>query len=266
MATDSVKYIHDEYVHNELSSSIILPLVFDIFSPSSILDVGCGLGTWLSVSKKLGVTDVLGLDGNYLDKELLYKYLSPSEFRDVDLIYPVNLERRFDLIICLEVAEHLPEFASKNLVNSLVEHSDVILFSAAIPGQGGQNHINEQWPDYWIEIFDKKGFVFIDSIRPIIWNDKRIDFWYRQNIFFVVKKGHILSNKNKYTNKFGVHPELFEFKIKEYNYLKSQLFESKRKLLALNSGNVSFAFIFKIFLKKVLNTLKIKFYWCGKKS
>jgi 2-polyprenyl-3-methyl-5-hydroxy-6-metoxy-1,4-benzoquinol methylase len=65
------------------------------------------------------------------------------------LIQPLDLEKEFDLVVSLEVAEHLPASAADQFVNTLVKHGKKILFSAAIPGQGGQDHLNEQWPDYW---------------------------------------------------------------------------------------------------------------------
>lgn len=204
-----INYIHEEEIHNTSSPKIILPLVLDLINPKSVLDVGCGIGTWLSVAKDSGISDVLGVDGDNVDRGLLSMYLFEREFESYDLTNLLELSKKYDLCICLEVAEHLPEYAANTLVKSLKEHSDVILFSAAIPGQGGQNHLNEQWPEYWADKFVQYGYVFLDLIRPLIWNNPYVDYWYKQNIFLVVKRGHTLAQKYPSSCLSLVHPELF---------------------------------------------------------
>lgn len=201
-------YIHSEVIHNKESSKIIFPILSNYFKINSVLDVGCGLGTWLSVAKDFGISEVIGIDGDYVDKPLLSKYLDLSLFQSHDLKKPLNLNRSFDLVLCLEVAEHLDEEFSEVLIDSLVNHSDCILFSAAIPGQGGQNHLNEQWPDYWQKLFHNRGFVFLDLIRQEIWNNPNVDYWYKQNIFLVVKNSHPLANTYSESYLSLVHPEL----------------------------------------------------------
>ena len=222
-----VEYIHSEDTHNIKAAEIILPLVFKFSHANSIIDIGCGIGTWLSIASSLGISDIKGVDGNYVDKELLEKHMNLEFFIAADLSLPLALDRGFDLAICLEVAEHLPESSAKTLINSLVKHSDVILFSAAIPGQGGQNHLNEQWPDYWAQLFEVHDYVFLDIIRPLIWDNPKVDYWYRQNIFLVVKKNHELVFKYSVNHLPLVHPELLERvrqnKDNEINFLKKQL-------------------------------------------
>ena len=176
-----VPYVHDEISHNPKAASIVLPLLFEIYKPNSILDVGCGLADWIQVANKMGVEDVVGVDGAYVNRALLK--IDESRFVEKDLKEPFNLHRKFDLAICLEVAEHLPESSADNFIESIVQHTDVVLFSAAIPGQTGQNHINEQWASYWQNLFAKKGFVMLDLIRFKIWNHPDIQLWYKQNIF-----------------------------------------------------------------------------------
>lgn len=205
-----MSYIHNEIIHNKESSKIVFPILLEYLNVNSVLDVGCGLGTWLSVARDLGVKDIFGVDGEYVDRKLLGRYLDLSFFKSVDLRKDLDLDRSFDLAICLEVAEHLPESSSENLIDSLIRHSDVILFSAAIPGQGGQNHLNEQWPKYWHKLFFDRGFVFLDIIRPVIWNNLNVDYWYKQNIFLVVKNSHPLASKFPDSYLPLVHPELLE--------------------------------------------------------
>jgi SAM-dependent methyltransferase len=203
-----VKYIHDDVVHNFNAAREVLPLAMELCKPTSILDVGCGTGTWLKVAQELGIQDIQGVDGNYVDRNMLK--ISNNHFYPHDLNTPFSLNRKFDLAICLEVAEHLLPEAANDLVSSLTKHSDLILFSAALPGQGGQHHINEQWPSYWQKLFAEKGYEMQDVIRMKIWNNPKIERWYRQNIFLVVNKNHPLAKGENKDALSLIHPELFE--------------------------------------------------------
>lgn len=207
-------YVHDEITHNSTAAEQVLPVLFEIYKPSSILDVGCGLGNWIEVAKKLSGATIIGVDGDYVNRKLLK--IEENEFVERDLTKPFNLDKKFDLAICLEVAEHLPETSATGFIQSLTQHSDVIMFSAALPGQGGQNHINEQWPNYWQEHFDNCGFEMVDFFRFKIWNNTKIEYWYKQNLFLVVRKGHVLANNNVEFPYSLVHPELLELVHEQY--------------------------------------------------
>jgi SAM-dependent methyltransferase len=165
---------------NRASALKILGLLFERFKPRSVLDVGCGLGTWLAAARELGVEDVFGVDGEWLDTARLD--VEADEVMRVDLESGIALERHFDLVISLEVAEHLHERAADSFVSSLARHGDVVLFSAAIPFQGGHHHVNEQFPDYWAERFAAHGYRALDFVRPRIWTDKEVLWWLRQNV------------------------------------------------------------------------------------
>lgn len=147
--------------------------------------MGCGTGAWLSVWQQHGVQDILAVDGDYITKDLLL--IDPDHFLAADLEKEVPVNRRFDLVMSLEAAEHIrPEFAV-NFIRTLCNLGDVILFSAAIPNQGGVLHYNEQYPKYWIDKFSEFGFSPYDCIRPEIWERNDIDVNYRQNILFFIK-------------------------------------------------------------------------------
>jgi len=207
------------------SASKILPAVFEVYKPTSILDVGCGTGVWLHVAQKLGVEEILGVDGDYVDKELLA--ISPAQFLSYDLKESLLLNRKFDLVISSEVAEHLPFEVSEKFVESLINHSDYVLFSAAAPGQEGTYHINEQPQQFWVDIFAKKGYLPLDFIRSKFWNTYGVDWWYKQNMFLFVKADLIDSNakfktiyeQNKKLNYNLVHPEM----IYNINKIKSPI-------------------------------------------
>lgn len=171
------------------SAREIVPLVVDLIGPQNVIDVGCGLGTWLSVFKECGIDDIWGVDGSWVDKAVLE--IPKERFIQADLTKPLRLEREFDLVVSLEVAEHLsPEFANIFL-ESLVSLGPVLLFSAAIPFQGGKNHVNEQWQDYWAEQFQKKGYQVIDCIRRRIWQNANVEFYYAQNMLMFARLDYL---------------------------------------------------------------------------
>lgn len=171
-----------------LSAKAIVPIVLKYVKIKSVVDFGCGLGTWLRVCQENGILDILGIDGSYIDEKKLY--IDKKHFRSEDLNKNIKLNKIFDLAISLEVAEHIEEEKSDIYINNLTKSSNIILFSAAIPGQADEKigHINEQWPKYWQDKFSKKGFIMLDFIRPKIFNNSQIDWWYRQNIFLLINK------------------------------------------------------------------------------
>lgn len=175
------------------SPRAVVPIVCDLVHPASVLDVGCGTGAWLAVFQEQGVQRILGLDGVHVNPDWLK--ISRSCFRPVDLSQGIELEESFDLAVCLEVAEHLSPAASAKLVSCLVKAAPFVLFSAAIPLQGGTNHINEQWHEYWHGQFEKHSYLRVDIIRKRIWTNKTIDYWYRQNMFLYVSSDLVQENQ-----------------------------------------------------------------------
>jgi SAM-dependent methyltransferase len=202
-----------EEIQNRASALKILGILFDYFKPESALDMGCGLGSWLLAAAELGVADVYGVEGSWVDRSQLV--VDPQLVTICDLEQEISLERRFDLAICLEVGEHLFEQAAGKLVSSLVRHSDLILFSAAIPHQGGHHHVNERFPDYWAAIFATHKFRPLDFIRPRIWNDTSVLWWLRQNTLIFAHDRLLATNeklrKEQETARLlsVVHPDIY---------------------------------------------------------
>ncbi|MBL8589497.1 MAG: class I SAM-dependent methyltransferase [Methylobacteriaceae bacterium] len=161
------------------SAGVVLPLARAACAPQSVVDVGCGEGAWLAVWRELGVADVTGCDGAHVDRARLA--IPADRFVAADLSRPFTADRRFDLAQSLEVAEHLPPAASEDFVDSLCGLSDVVLFSAAQPGQGGELHVNERRPAWWAERFAARGYACFDALRPALAGDARVDPWYRFN-------------------------------------------------------------------------------------
>jgi SAM-dependent methyltransferase len=196
------------------SASVIVPIVVEALSPRSVVDVGCGRGTWLADFARHGVSDYIGVDGFDVDTKLLE--IAADRLVRADLGQPLELGREFDLAVCLEVAEHLPAGAGPILVDSLVRHAPLVLFSAAIPGQGGTSHVNERWPSYWAGLFASRGFACVDLLRAQVWTRTEVDFWYAQNTLLYVKRELLVELADHVRNRAVeipqdvVHPALYE--------------------------------------------------------
>jgi hypothetical protein len=162
------------------SAAQVVPILVADLQPDSVVDVGCGEGIWLSAFSDMGVDDVVGIDGDWVDPRRLA--IPKERFVESNLEQPFSLDRRFGLALSLEVAEHLPPSSAEGFVASLANLASLIVFSAAIPLQGGTNHQNERWPEYWAELFSRHAFLPIDWIRPKIWRDHRVEWWYKQNM------------------------------------------------------------------------------------
>lgn len=174
------------------SAEVIVPLVLQLLPVRSVLDVGCGDGSWLRVFRKLGVDDIFGIDGDYVTRDILQ--IPQDRLRAVDLTKPFSLGRVFDLAISLEVAEHLPAGCASTFVESLTRQAPLVLFSAAIPLQGGNHHINEQWPDKWAKLFREHGYLPVDCIRKRVWQNHSVEWWYAQNTLLFVREDFLESN------------------------------------------------------------------------
>jgi len=184
-----------------------LPICFELVNPTSVVDVGCGVGAWAKAAFDLGIADVIGIDGDYVATDQLL--IPPERFVPHDLELSIAVDRTFDLAVCMEVAEHLTPERAEGFVEELTNLAPAVLFSAAIPSQGGTNHINEQWQDYWADLFAQAGFKPIDCIRPALWTDEDVPFWYRQNaILFVGPESTAASPQEPTMPLRVVHPDL----------------------------------------------------------
>lgn len=177
--TYTPKFFRDICEGSRKSARAIVPLLLELVEPRSVVDVGCGTGEWLATFKELSIDDICGIDGDYVDRNLLQ--IPPETFFARDLAKPFSFDRVFDLVVSLEVAEHLPAGSADAFIESLTELGRVIFFSAAVPHQGGTQHVNEQWPDYWARRFEAKGYQAIDCIRQKVWNNDGVEWWYAQN-------------------------------------------------------------------------------------
>jgi SAM-dependent methyltransferase len=193
------------------SARYVVPRLLAMSNARSVLDVGCGQGAWLKAFVENGVEDIFGLDGKYVNVEHLL--IDPVHFRAHNLNEAFNLDRKFDVAICLEVAEHLPTGNVGRLIDCICAHAPIVFFSAAIPGQGGLGHINEQWPSYWIDLFAERGYRVFDCVRPIVWQAPEVEYWYSQNaMLFVQARSELAPRLAKEPSLQGlplVHPVVY---------------------------------------------------------
>jgi Methyltransferase domain len=199
------------------SAAAIVPLVMALLQPESVCDVGCARGGWLAVFKEHGVGRVLGIDGDYVERDQLK--IDESEFRAAELEQGLPDVGRFDLAVSLEVAEHLAAESAGRFVDGLVGLAPAVLFSAAVPGQGGRGHVNEQWPEYWRALFARHDYVPIDCIRARVWHKPEVNAWYKQNTLLFASRPLLDSAgrlREEYERSAGlplalVHPLVFKF-------------------------------------------------------
>lgn len=246
-------FFKDIRVNSQRSAKEIVPLVLELIQPKSVIDVGCGEGIWLSVFKECGVENILGVDGDSVDRKMLQ---IPEEcFLSFDMRNPLRIDRQFDLVVSSELGEHLPGECAETFVDSLTRLGPVILFSAAIPFQGGTFHINEQWPDYWVKCFQEKGYVVIDCIRKKVWQNDNVEWWYAQNILMFVRQNHIeryplLKREIEHTNTVMlsvVHPKAW---LLAHTELRNMSLRKVLSVLPILTKNALEMRIKRLFLKK----------------
>jgi SAM-dependent methyltransferase len=192
-AAASIPYTDDffDYVSigSRRSAAIVVPLVMRHYAVRSVADIGCGRGAWLPEWAAAGVTDYLGVDGEYIDKNRLF--IPREHFLTRNLTEHFDIGRRFDLVVSLEVGEHIAPEHTETFVDNLCTHSDAVLFSAAVPGQGGLLHVNEQHHSFWRERFGARGYRLFDLVRPQLRSRLEVEPWYRYNTLFFARGGAV---------------------------------------------------------------------------
>lgn len=165
------------------SAAVVVPLVYAVLAPETVVDVGCGEGHWGKEFERLG-SEVTGIDG--AETQSILKTFVAHDLRNA---LPLALGT-FDLAVCLEVAEHLPDWRADGIIEDLCRLAPVVLFSAAIPGQGGHGHVNEQWPRYWVDRFEAHNYAVSGALRFRLWECDEVMNWYRANILVAAAEGH----------------------------------------------------------------------------
>ncbi|MFC4261261.1 class I SAM-dependent methyltransferase [Ferruginibacter yonginensis] len=241
-------YIHETSVHNTQAAEVVVPIMMQLFQPQSVLDVGCGIGTWLKVFKHHGVDHITGIDGDYVNRTQLFENITTDTFIAADLTQPFAIGKQFDLAICLEVAEHLPPAAAADFVKSICAHADTVVFGAAVPGQWGQHHLNEQWPAYWMSLFAAEGFAAYDLLRSSIWHHPQVEWWYQQNMLVFSKKVWSVPAVPVAYDAI-IHPAHFNQKLQYIAQLAQQHHEAQHELALWQQGKKGVRQHFKSFSK-----------------
>lgn len=194
-----MKTVYDDSFYTYINSGSkrsaekVIPIIKDILKPKSVLDVGCGEGVWLLTWQENNINNTLGIDNHHINKNNFL--LNEECFIASNLEKEFDLKKKFDLVMSLEVAEHLPHNTSTNFIRSLIRHGDLVLFSAAQPGQGGHNHINEQSLEFWRDLFLKNNYIAVDVLRPKLRQLKEVEAWYKYNtILYISQDSPILEN------------------------------------------------------------------------
>lgn len=190
----------------------LLRFIYGLTHFQTMVDYGCGMGTWGIAAKELGTTNYLGIDQHTYDTT--YMLIDRSEYLQKDLRVPIDLHFCYDLAVCVEVAEHISEGHADMLVENICCNSKVVLFSAALSYQGGTGHVNEQPCSYWAKKFQKNGYRPVDCIRPVFWENEQIEIWYRNNcILYMTSDAFEQIKKNLPKISFPidiVHPQMLE--------------------------------------------------------
>lgn len=220
------------------SAKLVVPTIIELFQPNSAIDIGCGIGTWCEALAEAGVTDTFGLDGPWIERERFA--LGPERFIAFDFdksekpFRPPLPRPHFDLLVSFEFLEHVDPAHAADIVQFMAATADIVVAGAAPPGQGGKNHVNEQWPSYWAGLFAAHGFVAFDALRPLIWNLSGVEPWYLQNPICYFKgsvPAHIVTRAEQaaiqqlHAPPSLVHPELLRRKTSALKRRKGGFFK-----------------------------------------
>jgi hypothetical protein len=179
------------------AAKTMLPEIYRLYPFESMCDFGCGSGTWLRAGAETiesPAKRLTGIDGEHARASA---HCDGGNFIFTNLENPLPPLDKHDLAISLEVAEHLPERRAKSFVTDICNTADVVFFSAAVKGQDGANHINEQPQSYWVDIFGQLGYSAYDFHRKKFWNHPLFTVCphYVGNSFLYIRNGHPLAAK-----------------------------------------------------------------------
>ena len=241
--TSKIKFQQKNTDIKNLSAEKVVDILYDLFKPKSVIDVGCGTGLLLKHFQKKGST-IMGYEGKWINKDLIEENITNKVVKIIDFEHLELIKtEESEMCICLEVAEHITFKQAENFVNFITLHSKLIVFSAAIPNQGGFNHINEQWGDFWDSIFLKFGYIKYDILRPVLWNQDIITWPHKQNMVVYLHKSDLKREEqlNKMINNNLKNPIHFE------NYINKT-----QKYFSIINFQESTFFYLRLFIKKLL--------------
>jgi SAM-dependent methyltransferase len=217
-------FYEEQMNRSRQSAEVVAPHIVEAIRPTSMVDIGCGVGFWPLMFAREGVEVAHGIDGPWVrqgDLQLEHESFFEFDFGRAYRPFQPGLPRqRYDLVTSFEFVEHIDEKFAEPLVDLFCRLADVVVLGAAIPHQGGLNHVNERWPDYWAEKFVRRGYEVCDFIRPQVWCAD-VEPWYAQNPIAYFKGGappHVKALSEKAWSQLAgravplVHPGQWELK------------------------------------------------------
>jgi 2-polyprenyl-3-methyl-5-hydroxy-6-metoxy-1,4-benzoquinol methylase len=165
----------------ERATSLLLSLSNEI---ESVVDLGCGDGHWIRMLANKGIERVLGIEGF----EACLPYVSDLPVEIHNLEHELKCDNPFDMVLCIEVAEHLEEQYADNLIitiSNFCRLNGLLVFSAAHKGQGGVGHLNLQDKEYWTRKLQRRGFALLlhkTSKLRSQWKKAHVMKWLYQNV------------------------------------------------------------------------------------
>ena len=244
-----VKFQQKNTSIKDVSAKNVVNVLFEIFKPKSVVDVGCGTGLLLKYFQSKGVS-INGYEGEWIDRELISNNITDDSLIsiiDFENLNDIPENKSFEMCICLEVAEHVSLSQSEKFVNFISQHSELIVFSAAIPNQGGFNHINEQWGEFWDIKFKNLGYIKYDILRPILWGNDLITWPHKQNMVVYVHSSNDVLNRKLNT--------MIQNKLINPIHYESYLNKTDKYLAIINYKQNIF-FYFKLFIKRIFKFLR----------
>jgi SAM-dependent methyltransferase len=251
---------NDHYFNSKIFDYDYAPIANAIkaqYAPKSIIEIGCGNGDLSKLLSREGIA-VTAIDGysapNFSKDNLITFYKVDLNEAFAVKAFFTSLDRKFDVAICMEVAEHLKPEVSEQLIESLTSVSDVIIFSAAVPEQGGDGHINCRNRLFWHNLFEQNKFFLRDTIRSKIRQNPRVGRWYALNTLDYTRVNSsptVEDYHNLVTNLIDAESEA-----SSHFYLSNRKLDYKNNLLQLRM--IKAAFDFRNFLKKIIGRKTLK--------
>ncbi len=222
--SEYTKEFYDDVATETLAGArTIIPQLKRWFGIMSVIDVGCGTGVWLAEFLRQDVKNIRGIDGPWVQERGMM--INTAQLDIQDLSRGVRIDRQYDLLMSIEVLEHLPSGIGEKMIKQFCAHAPYILFSAAVPFQLGIDHVNCQWPEYWAAEFKKHGFRACDCFRKELWDDEHLPYWYKQNLLLYIREDRLETLPKELNDHLTdkprrlVHPKNYEYVGKAYNGL-----------------------------------------------
>jgi len=187
----SYKYYNRHLVKYKEWENDVGKYIFNTFSPDSILDLGCGVGSYIEGALLAGCKKVLGIELNFDNAKEYFTDLICPYIISGDVTINLKLQCKFDCVISFEVGEHIEPDGTQGFINNLTSYTNkYIIFTAASPGQRGTGHINLLDKNIWIESVVKKGFVYrgdlVDKCK-IDWKEFNVESYIIKNLMIFRK-------------------------------------------------------------------------------